>query len=598
MGPTQGQDVALTSQSLFLAKNRALFRRSSAGLLEPVTGFPEERGPSSLAVLDDTLLATVQSSCSGNGFCKANRVLESDDDGASWSDVADGFPSEVTGALTLFASPERLIATDYAGATASYEPGDATWTLVHADAPPNTPGDHLVVHVIGLDAGAIVASDIYNGGVVELPLGATQWQRVEGLGEWGYTGFVTRGATKITANGGGIFATVDGAWSKTLELENGGLTFVDLGDRFVAADAFGKLFSSKDGVTWSLEQEHTTSYLQAPQLAMNAKEVVWLGPGLLVSQNNGDSWSEVVAATEDVTEVHAQEGGVYAQESYNWRFGTDDAWSAAPWGESVPRLSFHANGVHICDESELYCSFYASGASVPKWTTNLDLAGESLRGIFGTSQDLFAITFESWSFACNAADRAGLSRFDTVSGTLEPSWDGLPYTDVSTCRLYWLVTEVNEAGGVLFASVQDDFDTLAEETYRSTDRGKTWTLVGDEAFVTVVEDARGIVALTRAGTLLRSADQGASFSSIQSPPGEEAITRLVTLAGSLVVSRKSKTEAELWTTRTDAKWTRIQIDSTPSVGPVQDMDVHDGKLWLATSTSGVWAMSAGCLSGG
>jgi hypothetical protein len=596
MGPIQGRDVAITASSVFLAKQRALFRFDKQGLvLEPLASFPEDRGPSSLVVRGNSIFASVETGCEETSLCSTSRVLRSDDDGDSWTQVGGDLPTELSSAVQLYASPERLIAADNGGNIASFDFDNESWTLVHADAPPDTPGDHLFLGVVGLDGANIVANDVYFGGMVELAPDAPAWQRIEGLGEWGYTGFSTRDSLKVTANGGGIFATVNGVWQKTLELQNGGLTFADLGDRFVASDSYGTLLESTDGVAWMVAFEQPAeTWMQNPRLSRSGYDVVWLGPGLRLSSDGGKSWQELTAATEDVTRIVAPEGGVYAMESYSWRLASEGSWSSAPW-DDYHKISFDPEGAYVCGYSEPACAYYRAGQSEPEISIPLTF-DKTLRDIFSTSHGLFVSTLEVWDEACYTAVRDGLASL-TPSGTLLPSAQGLPYTDMSAgCRRYWLVRNLVEVTGTLFVSMQDDWDTMQTESFRSTDGGASWTSIGTEVFQTVVQDERGLVALTATGELLRSTDDGASFSAIAKPTGDAAITDLVVMNDRLIISRSSKAAADIWTSSDDVSWTKLTTSASSHIGPVQDLDARDGKLWLATSTSGAWSIGAGCLT--
>jgi hypothetical protein len=352
-GPISGSDVVATTGNVFLAKPRALFRADTSAIgeppvLHPIGGFPEGKGPDSVASLGDTLFANVSTDCD-QWSCKKNRIVVSTDQGQSWQDIP-GIPGELQVGAQLHVNETFLLATDFSGALATYDFATKTWTHLHPTPVDGSPGDHMVASFLGFEGTSIVANDVYGGGVVYLPYGGSQWLREEGLSEWGYAGWVSREGVTVTSNMSGMFVKTNGVWEKSFLVENNGLAIADAGDSFLAADHEGKLFRSTDGIAWKVVAEHPEAQFHGQStLVKNGSIIVWLGPGLQLSHTNGNTWQAVSTVVEDVPQVHALGDRVFVRDPFQWQsWNGSDSSDWAPAFESATWVSFGKDGVYTC----------------------------------------------------------------------------------------------------------------------------------------------------------------------------------------------------------------------------------------------------------
>jgi hypothetical protein len=566
--------VLVTEDALFLAHPFALLRSSGGAPLERVTSLelPENGFIRWIAGAGDSIFVNVSSS--------EPRILESFDDGASWIDRTPAF---ATTSDRLLTDGERVLLFDLTRIH-ELDRESGAWTEISA-APP-AEADHLALEPVGFDGDAIVANDVYRGGMVRLPRGAAAWERISGLGDWGYTSFAARDALKLTVNREAIFAFVDGGWRRARELEapTQDVALIDAGDRFLAIDQ-QRVLASVDGLEWTEIVEHVGGVV--PSVSSFGARIAWVnGDGLFTSDNAGADWQEqVTPITERASRIELHDGVTYVH-STSWIVSRDGVWSPLELGSDTRAMTFADEGIWECDTDE--CRLVRDDGGV---SSRVLLPDDVLPArIFATSHGLFLAENDRWNEACYATLRAGLLRYDRPSGEWVDAFEGMRadlVPEPSSCAgrpIPWSVQNIVELDGALYASLSDsDWRSASAElaTYRSTDAGAHWTEISaDDSLLHIVQTDAGIFALFRGAGLVRS-DDGITFTPVAHELGQ--INDIDALEGRLAIATDAWTGPSVFVTHDAVTFTPIA-----ELGPVLDLDVLAGTLGAATSIRGSW----------
>lgn len=580
MDRLRAHDVLATPETIWVANAQGLWRSGSTeSAFARETRLPAlDRGVFSLATFEGAIFASVDASA---------RIFETRDRGASWTErPLEGWTG---GRAKLFTDGSRLIASGSGHDLFELDPATMRWSPIHAEPPEASP--HFTFDVIGFDRGAVVANDVYGNGMVRLERNAPRWERINGLGEWGYYSFATRGDVRVTANARGLFADAGGTWRLVAELPTDFVEILDAGDRFLAFTA-NEMLSSSDGVRWDRSSASAGTGGQAARVSRSGSLLVWLGADLRWSEDDGASWREASLVSERVEHVALHEDAVFATTDpgrSRWRMFRDGAWAAPSWGDAPVRVGFTDEGVWLCDTNA--CA-YSADAGEPIQTVEMPATHRFIMGVFPTASGLFVAPASRWDESCYATVQPGLIRVDRAAGTWSDASSGLPSDPLwegSPCAgqpVYWSVLGVLEVGDVLLASVGSG---LRFKVLRSLDGGSSWQEILDGDLVrAATETDQGAFALLSDGELVSSNDGFASVQPVNNPPAAE-IADLVSIEGRLVVGTSSQAGTSLWVSADGARsWS-----PAGALGPIADLDVHGRRLAVATRSSGVWEAS-GC----
>lgn len=576
LGSRLSGPVHLGEQGLFYAHGESVWH--AASLDEPLTRL------TSLPVLDRQVTSLVATERAIHVVVSGDppRAFESSDAGATWVERSEGL--DVLRSIELVTDGERVVASGANGLLAELDLASSRWLAVEASPP--APTAHFDLRAVGFDAeGAIVANDVYGGGLVRLARGAAAWERIAGLGEWGYSSFVARDGLELTANRSGAWAALGGAgWARTLELGSASLRIADTGTRLLAYDAL-RLFESSDGSSWTARVDEDAPFAGVASLAAHGDDVVWRGDVLRTSRDGGSTWTESDVALDDVAALIVRGDRRYARIGREWKVGSAEGWQDAPWSDDAI-VAVGPGGAWSCE-----------GVQCQEWDDALapirtaELSARASR-IFATSHGLFVARDPLWEEPCRATIGRGLSRWDGEWRDASAGLTSEPVQAPSTCAgepSYWSVQSLVELDGVLLASVTessyvvDSDDGLLEgvdaRTLRSTDGGLTWTEIASDYLRAAARTGAGTFYLfERDG--LRAGDE---LRAVPAPPGEGALRDLVAIGQTLAVARHAWSGPSIFLGDGSGPWSAFG-----SIGPVRDLAVDGARLGAATSTSGAW----------
>jgi hypothetical protein len=196
-------------------------------------------------------------------------------------------------------------------------------------------------------------------------------------------------------------------------------------------------------------------------------------------------------------------------------------------------------------------------------------------GLFAAGDDVF---FAQAVDGCETTPLR-LWRFDGDAWTAVG--DGLPSRGDADCaspniwdRNLW-VTSWSDAGGVLFADVEHG------GTWRSSDRGATWSPVENMTITSAAACGGAIVGLTRDGDLVRSEDGGASFTAMAPIAGARA---LATVGDACVLGLLAYDGDATLMTSTDG----LSFSAIDFTEPVLALAADDTTVAISTASHGVF----------
>jgi len=577
LGSRLSGPVHLGEQGLFYAHGESLWH--AASLDEPLTRL------TSLPVLDRQVTSLVATAHAIHVVVSGNppRAFESSDAGATWVERSEGL--DLLHHVDLVTDGERLIASGANGLLAELDLASSRWLAVEASPP--EPTAHFDLRAVGFDAeGAIVANDVYGGGLVRLARGAVAWERIAGLGEWGYSSFVARDGLELTANRSGAWTALGGVgWARTLEVDSLGLRIADAGTRLLAYDAV-RLFESTDGSSWTAMVAGDAPFSGIGSLAAHGDDVVWRGDVLRTSRDGGSTWTDSDVALDDVAALIVRGDRRYARIGREWKVGSAEGWQDPPWSDDAV-VSVGPSGAWACEGGR--CREW-DDALAPIGTIELPHAHVSR--VFATSHGLFVARDPLWEEPCRATIGRGLWRWDGEWTEASTGLTSEPVQAPSACAgepSYWSVQNLVEVDGVLLAAVTessyvvDSDDGLLSgydaRTLRSTDGGLTWTEIASDYLRAAARTDAGMFYLfDRDG--LRAGDD---LHAVPAPPGEGALRDLVAIGQTLVVARHAWRGPSIFLGDGSGPWSALG-----SLGPVRDLSVDGARLGAATRTSGAW----------
>lgn len=555
MDPVYRGAVLVRPEGLFFATDHALFHAERFdGELVRVEGVavPLDARIDSLVAASGSIFVGIAG--------RESRVLESPDEGVTWIDRT---PEVEVWRSTLLSNGERLVMGGV-DPREFLEFDGSEWKSV-TPAAPEGEGDHIGFDPIAFDGDALVANDIYGGGLVRLPPEAARFERLEGLGEWGYTSFVSRPDVRVTVNDSAIFAEVAGEWSAThaFEAHPGEMEILDLGTHLLALG--NRQMTSVDGITWT--DQGAPMQLGGVSASGFESRVAWLVDGQLkLSDDGGESWAAPQLAVDHITDVSLTADGLHARGRLWQRLDTE-SWTEADTNVAVG--GFTEDGLWSCRANT--CSFTPSDGS-PVETFSVP---QIPNRVFATDMGVFLGGDLREGLYCEDAPPT-LSRLDPATGVITPM-TGLPSV---TCGNRLMRGNLVQVGAELLLSVQEALDTTT--TFRSEDGGETWieTSAPDETISAAVDVESGRHALF-GGTIARYVD--GAYEPIETEL--EEITDLVALDGRLMVSTYATRGPSVWASLDAREWF-----PAAELGPILALDARDGVLAVATSTTGAWSL--------
>lgn len=581
-GPLTGMGVAVSDKRVFLARPRGIWSFTEADP-QPrrLVSFPEHRGPLSMVSHQGAVYASVKTDCSD---CERYRILHSRGSDGPWIDLPT-----IEGALSatppkLFSDGEFLVAEGAEGSLAVFDAAANAWQLLSPEPPADN--EHLFTSVFAVQNGAVYANDIYFGGVVRVELQAPeQWQRVDGLQEWGYQGFVTRVGRSVTSSAAGIFTQVDGKWQLTHETASAPHSVIDTGDTFHVFSIKEHL-TSRDGVSWTKQADLSSGgWWGATTVANEGRHIAWLfKEGLKVSRDDGASWESINAIVDDYGAVQSAAGAVLFANSP--RFTEWHIWNGSEWAGATrfQSAAFTDEGVWSCEVTR--CQLWEpTSEQIAREVT----MSRGVKPAFATmtADGLWLATSALWDERCKASVSDGVVLMDPETGKVGPASQDLPYKITGYgCRYYWEPTNLMSVRGIVFVSLTNSARD-EQRTYRSDDKGTSWELVIDDGLVDIAINASGIYALFASGGAMHSTDHGLRFSAI-TVPGEGALTAVQASESEVFFSRASWLGDSVWRSTASDEWEALRPASDASFGPVQDLHFADGVLWIASATDGAW----------
>ena len=487
-------------------------------------------------------------------------IYESSDGGATW--VART-PEIEPWTLELLSNGERVVMAS-SGLEEFLELVDGEWISLSGEPPEGE--SHVGGQLVGFDGDALIINSSYPGGLLRLAPAARQWERLEGLGEWGYTSFLTRPDIRLTVNFNAIFAEIDGEWTETHLLTdfNGDVQLIDAGTHLLALGT--RQLRSEDGITWT---EDSATQVYGEVSASNlAGRVAWLAEGAVrLSEDGGETWATPELVSDRVSDVRVTASGIHAQ-SRSWYRHDANAWVGAD--ASYLGSNFSDAGVWTC--AERVCSFIPNDGSAVE---SYDVPYTPHR-VFANEHGVFLVGDVDTSTYCEEGEFV-LVRLDLETGTLKPA-QGLPELPCAT-RVY--EGNLVAVGDDLILSVRYVYGEYY--SYASSDGGLTWSAIDTpNAIVTAVVDVEAGRFALFGDTLTQEVEGAFTPLALQL----DAATDLVALEGRLVVSTYATSGPSVWTSLDASEWL-----PAAEIGPVLALDAREGMLAAGTGSAGAWTLS-------